>query len=152
MKVKIKGLVFVGFAAAILSANAMATDENVVTSKSFTEATYHKKANANYQVSKSDGTWQALGTTLDSNAAGYQPENAVTAQTIKAYVDGAAAASNFVENEINAAHTTIAPSGQAVASGLAKGQTTIFAPHQFPKKRSHAILSSFYLSQCIICN
>lgn len=81
MKYKVKGLVFVGFAAAILSANAMAAD-NTVTSRSFTEATYHKKANANYQVSKSDGTWQALGTTLDTSEQGYNPDNAVTAGTI----------------------------------------------------------------------
>jgi len=38
MKVKIKGLVFVGFAAAILSANAMATDANTVTSKSYVDS------------------------------------------------------------------------------------------------------------------
>ena len=37
MKVKIKGLVFVGFAAAILSANAMADDTNTVTSKSYVD-------------------------------------------------------------------------------------------------------------------
>lgn len=44
MKVKIKGLVFVGFAAAILSANAMADDTNTVTSKAYTEATYQHKS------------------------------------------------------------------------------------------------------------
>lgn len=50
MKVNVKGLVFVGFAAAILSAGAaQATDDNakIVTSKAFTEATYQAKTAAN---------------------------------------------------------------------------------------------------------
>lgn len=48
MKIKVKGLVFVGFAAAILSANAaLAENENTVTSKSFTEARYQAKTAAN---------------------------------------------------------------------------------------------------------
>ena len=48
MKFKVKGLVFVGFAAAILSANAMAANEDkTVTSKAFTEATYQAKTLAN---------------------------------------------------------------------------------------------------------
>lgn len=38
MKVKIKGLVFAGFAAAILSANAMAAGDNTVTSKSYVDS------------------------------------------------------------------------------------------------------------------
>ena len=85
MKVKIKGLVFVGFAAMIFAANAaLADNENTVTSKSFTEATYHKKANADYQVSKNDGTWQALATTVTADG-----QNAVTAGGIASYVGGA---------------------------------------------------------------
>ncbi len=57
MKVKIKGLVFVGFAAAILSANAMADDTNTVTSKAYTEATYQKKVGGtNNQLVQSTGT------------------------------------------------------------------------------------------------
>jgi hypothetical protein len=43
MKVNVKGLVFVGFAAAILSGAAKADDTQIVTSKAFTEATYQKK-------------------------------------------------------------------------------------------------------------
>lgn len=45
MKVNVKGLVFVGFAAAILSASAMAGDgdQNIVTSKAYTDATYQAK-------------------------------------------------------------------------------------------------------------
>ena len=59
MKVKVKGLVFVGFAAMIFAANAMAANEDkTVTSKAFTEATYQKKvgggANANKLVQATD--------------------------------------------------------------------------------------------------
>lgn len=47
MKFNVKGLMFVGFAAAILSANAFATDPDpdakVVTSKAYTDATYQAK-------------------------------------------------------------------------------------------------------------
>ena len=48
MKVKVKGLVFVGFAAAIFAANAMAddaADKKTVTSRYFTEQTYQKISN-----------------------------------------------------------------------------------------------------------
>ena len=46
MRTKIRGLVFVGFAAAIFAASAHAeqSDAQTVTSKQFTEATYEKKA------------------------------------------------------------------------------------------------------------
>lgn len=48
MKVKVKGLVFVGFAAMIFAANAMAANEaQTVTSKAFTDATYQAKTAAN---------------------------------------------------------------------------------------------------------
>ena len=47
MKVSIKGLVFTGFAAAILSANAMAAGENIVTSKSYVDAKINN--NASYE-------------------------------------------------------------------------------------------------------
>ena len=48
MRTKIRGLVFVGFAAAIFAASAHAeqSDAQTVTSKQFTEATYEKKAEA----------------------------------------------------------------------------------------------------------
>ena len=47
MKVNVKGLVFVGFAAAILAGAAKADDTNIVTSKAFTDATYQAKTTAN---------------------------------------------------------------------------------------------------------
>ena len=43
MKCKVKGLVFVGFAAAILAGAAHAAGENIVTSQAYTEATYQHK-------------------------------------------------------------------------------------------------------------
>ena len=50
MKIKVKGLVFVGFAAAILSANAMADNNTpsgtTITSLAYTESTYQKKDTA----------------------------------------------------------------------------------------------------------
>ena len=85
MKVKVKGLVFVGFAAMIFAANAMAANEDkTVTSRAYTEATYQKKATENYKVSKSDGTWNDLATEVTENG-----QNAVTAGAIKSYVDSA---------------------------------------------------------------
>lgn len=67
MKFKVKGLVFVGFAAAILSANAMAapaatTDANTVTSKAFTEATYQKKVGGGTNANKLVQATEQAGT------------------------------------------------------------------------------------------
>ena len=46
MKIKVKGLVFVGFAAAILSASAMADPSGTtITSLAYTEDTYQKLSN-----------------------------------------------------------------------------------------------------------
>ncbi len=44
MKFKVRGLVFVGFAAAILSANAMAASDNTVTSKSYVDTHFQNVA------------------------------------------------------------------------------------------------------------
>ena len=117
MKVNIKGLVFTGFAAAILSANAMAANEDkTVTSKAYTDATYQVKS-SQASIGSTGGTWVALDTEITDNGA-----SAPVTSAIKAYVDSAAAGSNFVENTIDATHTAIAPSGQAVNSGLATKQ------------------------------
>lgn len=51
MKVKIKGLVFVGFAAAILSANAMAVD-NTVTSKEYVDTHFQEKVGGGTNANK----------------------------------------------------------------------------------------------------
>lgn len=58
MKVKIKGLVFVGFAAAILSANAMAAD-NTVTSKQYVDTKFQTKVGGGTNANK---LVQATGT------------------------------------------------------------------------------------------
>jgi len=87
MKLNVKGLVFVGFAAAILSANAMAAtgDEKVVTSKAFTEATYQAKTAANKagQVLKmgsataGDIDYIAVDTTVANNSSNLVTSGAV---------------------------------------------------------------------------
>ncbi len=67
MKVKVKGLVFAGFAAMIFAANAMAANEDkTVTSKAFTEATYAKKANLKQTI---DGTSATASVDFPSVAA-----------------------------------------------------------------------------------
>jgi len=82
MKVKIKGLVFVGFAAAILSANAMAANEaQTVTSKAYTEATYQHKSTA-ASIGGENGEWTPLvqsvpDQTSDANASTALSTNAV---------------------------------------------------------------------------
>lgn len=108
MKVKIKGLVFVGFAAAILSANAMADDTNTVTSKSYVDNKFQTIANIS-QTTDLTGTEAttkypsvaALNATLDevvdnildnSIAGGTYTtatyENGVTTVDAKATTDG----------------------------------------------------------------
>ncbi|MCR5194257.1 MAG: hypothetical protein K6B71_01880 [Alphaproteobacteria bacterium] len=52
------------------------------------DTVYQKKATADYKVSKSDGTWNDLGTTLDTAANGYNADNAVTAGTIASALAG----------------------------------------------------------------
>lgn len=68
MKVNVKGLVFVGFAAAILAGAAHAEGENIVTSKAYTDATYealaHKEATAESLTTNKNST-----TNYPSNAA-----------------------------------------------------------------------------------
>lgn len=75
MKFKVKGLVFVGFAAAILSANAMAeaTDANTVTSKAYVDTKFQTIANLSQQ---GDLTGNQLNTTSDTT---YPSEKKVAA-------------------------------------------------------------------------
>ena len=92
MKVKIKGLVFVGFAAAILSANAMAANEaQTVTSKAFTEATYQKKSTA-ASIGNSEGTWTNLTQSVTSSS------DHTTAPTAKAVYDAIDTAVQAIED------------------------------------------------------
>lgn len=67
MKLNVKGLVFVGFAAAILSGAAKADDKQIVTSKSFTEATYEKLANKLEQSTEANAPAALLGNTNIDN-------------------------------------------------------------------------------------
>lgn len=84
MKVKIKGLVFVGFAAAILSANAMAANEaNTVTSKAYTEATYQHKSTA-ASIGGENGEWTPLVQSVPDQTS---EANAATALSTNAVVD-----------------------------------------------------------------
>ena len=92
MKVKVKGLVFVGFAAAILSANAMAVNEaQTVTSKAFTEATYQKKSTA-ASIGNSEGTWTNLTQSVTSSS------DHTTAPTAKAVYDAIDTAVQAIED------------------------------------------------------
>ena len=86
MKVKVKGLVFVGFAAMIFAANAMAEpaaagNQNTVTSKAYTEATYqHKSSGAS--IGNTGGTWTAVDTAVTEGAT-----SVPTTAAVKTYVD-----------------------------------------------------------------
>ena len=62
--------------------SALAVYNAITNATAASNGTYQAKATANYKVSKSDGTWNDLGTTLDTSATGYVADNAVTAGTI----------------------------------------------------------------------
>ena len=66
MKFKVRGLVFVGFAAAILSANAMAASDNTVTSKSYVDTHFQNVAD---RVQDLTATGDAAATQYPSVAA-----------------------------------------------------------------------------------
>ncbi len=137
MKFKVKGLVFVGFAAAILSANAMAADENVVTSKSFTEATYQKKIGGRADqlaVTTSTAgvvTYKDIATSSSGVTAG-----AATIPTSGAVADAIASASqvsNFIEDSVTDNVTNKAPTENAVydyvtVKGVKLGNDTALTP------------------------
>ena len=104
MKVNIKGLVFTGFAAAILSANAMAanpaSDLNTVTSKSYVDAEVAKKQTKSTAASigGENGGWTPLDTQITDNGA-----SAPVTSAIKAYVDNAVQGTGSVYQAISSA-------------------------------------------------
>lgn len=83
MKFKVRGLVFVGFAAAILSANAMAASDNTVTSKSYVDTHFQQKSTA-ASIGNSEGNWTALAGTVTNDST-----TAPTSAAVKDYVDNA---------------------------------------------------------------
>lgn len=86
MKVNVKGLVFVGFAAAIIAGAAKADDKQIVTSKAFTDATYQAKSTVN-GVGTEGGSWKVLDTTIPSGSNSANNDTAPTTAAVKAYVD-----------------------------------------------------------------
>lgn len=81
MKFKVRGLVFVGFAAAILSANAMAASDNTVTSKSYVDTHFQVKSSA-ASIGNTEGNWTPLAGTVTNDST-----TAPTSAAVKAYVD-----------------------------------------------------------------
>ena len=120
MKVNIKGLVFTGFAAAILSANAMAAGENVVTSKSFTEHTYqHKSTGAS--IGNDSGTWTPLDVTVpEENASSSTAPTTAAVRAALNAVDSARTYNSGTNINIDAQNNI-----NAVASDIANGATTL---------------------------
>lgn len=76
MKVKVKGLVFVGFAAMIFAANAMAVD-NTVTSKDYVDTKFQTIANLSQQGAET-------GNTLNSNSDTTYPSEKKVAAALEA--------------------------------------------------------------------
>lgn len=85
MKIKVKGLVFVGFAAAIMSAGAYADPDNTVTSKSYVDTKFQEKSES-VSVGNASGTWTDLDTTIGNSASN---NTAPTTAAVKSYVDTA---------------------------------------------------------------
>lgn len=104
MKCKVKGLVFVGFAAAILAGAAHATGENIVTSKAYTDATYQAKTAANNanKVLK-----------MNSNSAGDIGYTDVTSEYSASTFGGATTGGNLVTESAVAAALEAAGQGTA---------------------------------------
>ncbi|MBO4683251.1 MAG: hypothetical protein J5611_01585 [Alphaproteobacteria bacterium] len=138
MKVNVKGLVFVGFAAAILSGAAKADDSQIVTSKAFTEATYQKLSNLTTQGSATDNilstdnaadakypSEKAVATAIaatTSNANGRQ-----TASTLDFQVGGASGAWKQIKPDsyISFADGTGDDAGKALVTINATTDTTL---------------------------
>jgi len=78
MKINVKGLAFVGFAAAILSANAMAAagDEKIVTSKAYVDSTFQPIGS--YEVTTNKETSKETLTTNKSSTTNYPSNKAIT--------------------------------------------------------------------------
>ena len=85
MKFKVKGLVFVGFAAAIMSAGAYADPDNTVTSKSYVDTKFQEKSDS-VSVGNASGSWTDLDTSITASATN---NTAPTTAAVKAYVDDA---------------------------------------------------------------
>ncbi len=115
MKVKIKGLVFVGFAAMIFAANAMAASDNTVTSKTYVDTHFQQKSGA-ASIGNSEGSWTPLDQTIPATGG---ESSAPTSAAVRAALANATQVDNFVEDEINDAVTTKAPSENAVHDALA---------------------------------
>ena len=109
MKVNIKGLVFTGFAAAILSANAMAAD-NTVTSKSYVDNKFQTLNNMTNTVHASGQTEE-----------GKYPDEAA----VRAAIDSASNVANFVSQQVQDGITGKAPSEDAVYDFVGKGSLAI---------------------------
>lgn len=108
MKVKIKGLVFVGFAAAILSANAMAASDNTVTSKTYVDTHFQQKSTA-ASIGNSSGGWTNLTQSVTSSS------DHTTAPTAKAVYDAIGTAVQQIEDgAVYQAKSTVA---QQVSDG-----------------------------------
>lgn len=104
MKVNVHGLVFVGFAAAILAGAAHAAGENIVTSKAYTDATYQAKTAANNagkvlkmntdtagDIGYTDVTSEYSASTFGGNTTG---GNLVTESAVAAAIAAAGAGEN----------------------------------------------------------
>lgn len=105
MKIKVKGLVFVGFAAAIMSASAVADPSGTtITSLAYTDATYQQKTAAShsgeilYMQSNNAGDIGYKGVLTDESmanvntgtaGAGTNDTKIPTARAVKGYVDDA---------------------------------------------------------------
>lgn len=155
MKLNVKGLVFVGFAAAILSANAMAAtgDEKIVTSKAFTEATYQAKLSGGDNEGKvvtagaTDGsvTYTAIDTAVTANSS-----NLVTSGAVSTAIANQGLGNTYevLDNKLddstnktiatNGDSTTLYPSAKAVktyadskvSSAGSVGTSTTVAPNE----------------------
>ena len=106
MKVNVKGLVFVGFAAAIIAGAAKADDKQIVTSKAYTDATYQTKlggaTNGIVKAGSTAGNVTYVGTaTAGTDITGLTNQSTEAAQgalttagAVKAALDTVAATAN----------------------------------------------------------
>lgn len=116
MKFKVKGLVFVGFAAAILSANAaLAASDNTVTSKSYVDTHFQQKSTA-ASIGNSEGNWTPLDASIPASGG---ESSAPTSAAVRNALANATQVTNFVSSTITDGVTTKAPSEDAVHDALA---------------------------------
>lgn len=125
MKIKVKGLVFVGFAAAILSANAMATNDSpsgtTITSLAYTDATYQK---LNNMTKQGDSTTNVLGTGTGTDDK-YPSEKAVA--TAIGAISESLTGVEVTSNKLNGTSTQGQKIGD-LAAGNAAGQDQVMYP------------------------